>query len=557
MTLRNRDLSQSSPNATRPVRLPALSAPRTGDRGMDAWIDAINKRLDIREGAGSAFDQFVTKRDLVRFGVVTQEQVTNPSTVPAPVAPGVVISTGSGTTSISMEQFATSIKQTRLYVDLTRKIDDPSRFDDLTKRTRDALLAELAPINGQITADIRRVEEKFSNANESFAQTVDTLTAGVASAASGVREVRFASASANLATAGVVTQVQARLDNFSGGAPGTATVESKMTAIANRATGLEAQYTLKVTAGGAMAGFGLAATTNASGNATSAFIIQADKFAIVDSSYAGGLTNTPSAANVMFGVDSVTGTFLNGDILCEGIARFHGGYSDPIAGGIASVVVNDQPIASKSKFGIISYGNSSSGSTALNLYNSGTGNGMQIVSESGSGITISTGINYSTSALTPGTGIQISCHNSADVGIRVLSGVGSTAISMGACPISWNSIAIAAPTGSTSTYLRNDGTWAAPAGTGVTSVTASSSTGGLTLSSSGGTTPAISLSGTPTSSTQISAGGHTYTFSGGSVTGTGVATFSSTNKPGASTANIWLAFVIDGTTYDLPAWPRV
>jgi hypothetical protein len=346
MTLRNRDLSQSSPNATRPVRLPALSAPRTGDRGMDAWIDAINKRLDIREGAGSAFDQFVTKRDLVRFGVVTQEQVTNPSTVPAPVAPGVVISTGSGTTSISMEQFATSIKQTRLYVDLTRKIDDPSRFDDLTKRTRDALLAELAPINGQITADIRRVEEKFSNANESFAQTVDTLTAGVASAASGVREVRFASASANLATAGVVTQVQARLDNFSGGAPGTATVESKMTAIANRATGLEAQYTLKVTAGGAMAGFGLAATTNASGNATSAFIIQADKFAIVSSSYAGGLTTAPSASAIMFGVDG-TGAYFKGDIRgggnlnISGLARFEGNTSPDSVSLSAAVVAND------------------------------------------------------------------------------------------------------------------------------------------------------------------------------------------------------------------------
>ena len=65
--------------------------------------------------------------------------------------------------------------------------------------------------------------------------------------------MQFASASLNRATAGLVTTITARLDNFSG-RPGTATVESKMTAIADRATGLEAQYTLKVSAGGAMAG---------------------------------------------------------------------------------------------------------------------------------------------------------------------------------------------------------------------------------------------------------------------------------------------------------------
>jgi hypothetical protein len=124
----------------------------------------------------------------------------------------------------------------------------------------------------------------------------------------------------------------------------------------------------------------------------------------------------------------------------------------------------------------------------------------------------------------------------------------------GAAALTWNSRTIAAPTGGTTTFLRNDGTWAVPTGSGVTSVTASSSTGGLTLSSSGGTTPAITLSGTPTSATQLVNGIHTYTFSGGNVTGSTSATFSGT-KPGTTAGNNgWMLFVIDGTSWYVPIW---
>jgi hypothetical protein len=146
---------------------------------------------------------------------------------------------------------------------------------------------------------------------------VTELQASVATAAAGVRQVSAASASANRAVATSVTQVTARLDNFSGGAPGTATVETKMTAIADRATGLEAKYTVKVTAGGAMAGFGLAASDNTAGSAVSAFIIQADKFAIVDSSYAGGLDTTPDVTAVPFGVDA-SGVYVNAPLNVNG-----------------------------------------------------------------------------------------------------------------------------------------------------------------------------------------------------------------------------------------------
>lgn len=90
-------------------------------------------------------------------------------------------------------------------------------------------------------------------------------------------------------------------------------VEQTLKASTDRTTGSEAQYAVKVTAGGAVAGFGLAATDNGAGNASSAFIVQADRFAIVNSSYAGGLTLSPSSANIPFGVDS-SGVYINGTV---------------------------------------------------------------------------------------------------------------------------------------------------------------------------------------------------------------------------------------------------
>ena len=57
-----------------------------------------------------------------------------------------------------------------------------------------------------------------------------------------------------------------------------------------------------------------------------------------------------------------------------------------------------------------------------------------------------------------------------DVNTAVYTGVFPNA-SLTTTNFTWNNYAIAAPTGSTTTFLRNDGTWATPSGSGIGTVT--------------------------------------------------------------------------------------
>ena len=82
----------------------------------------------------------------------------------------------------------------------------------------------------------------------------------------------------------------------------TATIQVQSDSI----DGLEAQYTVKIDNNGAVAGFGLASTTTASGSITSEFLVNADRFAIMR----GGSDTT--AATVPFVVQA-TATTVNGE----------------------------------------------------------------------------------------------------------------------------------------------------------------------------------------------------------------------------------------------------
>ena len=165
------------------------------------------------------------------------------------------------------------------------------------------------------------MEKIINERYTSMAIQVDTLTSMVDQAAAGVRETRWAVSETNRAQAGKITQLEASLGNYyQDGTPGRALLEEQMTATADRLDGLSAQYTLKIQAGGALAGFGLAATEK-NGVPDSAFIIAANKFAIVDPlTYTGGLTNTPDNTRIPFGVDSY-GIYMNSNVYVKGTMR--------------------------------------------------------------------------------------------------------------------------------------------------------------------------------------------------------------------------------------------
>lgn len=94
------------------------------------------------------------------------------------------------------------------------------------------------------------------------------------------------------------------------------TVDGNTTAISTQATsinGLEAQYTVKIDNNGAVAGYGLASTTTDSGQITSEFIVNADRFSILANA---GDTGTPQVpfivtnAGVINGVSYPAGTYI-------------------------------------------------------------------------------------------------------------------------------------------------------------------------------------------------------------------------------------------------------
>jgi hypothetical protein len=281
-------------------------------------MSAVAERLEVREGTrGNRFERAVTLRELED----ATKSLTDLSVSKTPAPGEVLIDLGGGlTASVAIDQFVAELKNTRLYRDLLRRLDDPNRFDDLAVEVRSILLKSIADEAAARGADIRRTETLIQDSNRSLAIAVEEVTASLGNSAAGVRELTSAVATSTSATAVKVTQLESSLGNYyQDGTAGRAVLESTLTTQANFTTGLRAQYTLKVQAGGALAGFGIAAT-EINGTPSSAFIISADKFAIVAPNYSGGLTTTPDNNLVPFGVDA-DGIYMNTNVYVRGTMK--------------------------------------------------------------------------------------------------------------------------------------------------------------------------------------------------------------------------------------------
>lgn len=342
-------------NDTGPAKLPGLARVSTGNSALDGWIQAVSERLEVREGArGNPYERVVTVRELTALGLDATQWGRKTGTAIS----GVMVQAPDGTfTRVPVDAFADEIRKTRLYRDLMLAIDDPARFDGVPDQVKFILLENIADEAAKRGADIQRLDKKIQSATESLAYTVQEVTAAVKGAAAGVRDVSYASANANAATAGKVTQVVARIDNVTinpadilptvyatlgalqsavpvgvpgkfyqvagtpvllyrwtgstytlGGSGTTATVEQRMTATADRVQGAFASYTIRVSTGGAVSGFGLATSEDPTGATTSDFIVQADRFSVMPSytfsSLAAAPPASPASGNTWYQTDT-------------------------------------------------------------------------------------------------------------------------------------------------------------------------------------------------------------------------------------------------------------
>lgn len=319
------------------AKLPAIPAIAPDGSNAAAVMNAMKERLEVREGSrGNPHERAVTVREFAEMAKVVEKMEPVVAAVDAILGGG-----GAGSASRAIDAFTKSIKELPLYKDLMKRLDDPSRFDKLPAEIREVLLRSIAEEAAKRGAEITRVEKVLQDARRSLSFEIKTVTAAVQQAQAGIREVTFATAEANFAQAGKITQLEASLGNYyQDGQPGRALLEEQMTVTADRVAGLSSQYTLKVQAGKAIAGIGLAATENTDGNATSALIISADKFAIVNpSTYTAGLTNTPDPAHIPFGVDT-QGIYMNSNVYVKGSMRVDTGGKTLIDGLRGSVDVN-------------------------------------------------------------------------------------------------------------------------------------------------------------------------------------------------------------------------
>ena len=129
-----------------------------------------------------------------------------------------------------------------------------------------------------------------------------------------------------------------------------------------------------------------------------------------------------------------------------------------------------------------------------------------------------------------------------------------TAFNIGIGQFRWNGYSIAQPAGSTSTFLRNDGTWATPSATaGVSSLATSNSSSGLTLSASASTgAVTLTLSGTPTNSDNLGGfSGSQYARIFATNSGTANAGGSGINILGSGTTGIVGAYVATSGTSNI------
>jgi hypothetical protein len=305
------------------AKLPALPSLKSSDPALSNWAKSVSEWLQVREGQrGNPLERAATLRDLqsamgnLQNLVDVVNRTPGDGEVAVEIAPGV-------TASVAVERFAKSIIESKLFKDLALSLNDPARFDGLPEEIRDELRKDLSTEASKLGAAIQDIERTVESNERSYAMAVRQLTASLRDAHAGLRQTTAAWTDGSRAFAVNVLQLASSLGNYyQDGSPGRASLEQSMTTLAGYAEGLRAQYSMKLQAGGAVAGFGLAAE-DVNGKITSAFIINAAQFAIVAPNYSGGVLKVPRPQDVVFGTDA-DGIYMQNNVYLKGNMRIDG-----------------------------------------------------------------------------------------------------------------------------------------------------------------------------------------------------------------------------------------
>ena len=279
------------------AKLPSI--PSVGPDSVENAVAKIKEIVETREGRrGSKYDQVVTWRDLWNVGLIAFNRggdlIFNDAN--GGVQGLTIVNKSPGMRSA----LEAEIRNSRAFKELFQRINSPEALEGFPDEVRAALSRDLADVAREFGAAIRKIETIIQTTSRSFAMRLQEITAATQTAQAGVRQLAFASATADKAQAGVITQVRARLDNFGGTG---VTVEQQIVATVDRVNGLSGKYTVKIDANGKFAGFVLAVDAPINQPPISQFLINADQLAF----FAANGAVSP------FGADA-NGIYMNGSV---------------------------------------------------------------------------------------------------------------------------------------------------------------------------------------------------------------------------------------------------
>jgi hypothetical protein len=229
--------------------------------------------------------------------------------------------TGVAATSTAVGGLATRVTATE--TSITAQSTDITALETTVNNATTSVAATSTAVGGLTTRVTSAEGSIVSQASDivALATTVNNATTGVAATATALDSIEILCNDTTTGVAASATKIGELSSGYVNpdGTSGTVTLQQAMTTQASVNGDLKGQYSVKIDTNGHVAGFGLSSTL-VDDTPTSAFIINADKFALVSSSdTSDGLgTITPDSDNVPFFVHSDGKTYIKNATILDG-----------------------------------------------------------------------------------------------------------------------------------------------------------------------------------------------------------------------------------------------